>query len=147
MAFLLDTTVLIDIAREHEAVSAWFAGQDLGALWLSTITVGELHRGIHQRFLRRPKALAAALGQLREDTLLPFEGRILGLDIAAAEIWGRFMGEGAARGRTPPTDDAKIAAIAVRHGLTVVSSNPTHLAALVTVLDPRFSGGPGVGRA
>ena len=102
MAFLLDTTVLIDVARGHEVVGAWFAGQDLIALWLSTITVGELHRGVHQRWLRRPKALAAALSQLREDTLLPFEGRILGLDIAAAEIWGRLMGEGAARGRIPP---------------------------------------------
>jgi toxin FitB len=137
MAFLLDTTVLIDVARGHEVVGAWFANQDLLALWLSTITVGELHRGVHQRWLHRPRALAAALSQLREDTLLPFEGRILGLDIAAAEIWGRLMGEGAARDRIPPTDDAKIAAIALRHGLTVVSSNPTHLAPLVTTLDPR----------
>lgn len=137
MAFLLDTTVLIDIARGNEIVGAWFAGQDLVALWLSTITVGELYRRVHQRLLRRPKALASALNQLREDTLLPFEGRILALDTTAAEIWGRLMGEGAARGRIPPTDDAKIAAIALRHGLTVVTSNPTHLAPLVTVLDPR----------
>ena len=123
MAFLLDTTVLIDVGRAHRGVSAWFAAQDLGELWLSTITVGELHRGLHQRLQQDPRALAAALGLLREETLLPFEGRILSLDIAAAEIWGRLMGEGAARGRTPPTDDAKIAAIALRHGLTVVSSN------------------------
>jgi predicted nucleic acid-binding protein len=109
MAFLLDTTVLIDVARGQRAVSAWFAAQDLDSLWLSTITVGELHRGLHQRLRAQPEALAAALGQLREDTLLPFEGRILSLDIAAAEIWGRLMGEGAARGQTPPTDDAKIA--------------------------------------
>jgi predicted nucleic acid-binding protein len=47
------------------------------------------------------------------------------------------MGEAAARSQTPPTDDAKIAAIALRHGLTVVSSNPAHLGSLVTVLDPR----------
>jgi predicted nucleic acid-binding protein len=101
MAFLLDTTVLIGIARGHEVVGAWFASQDLLALWLSTITVGELHRGVHQRWLRRAKALAAALGQLREDTLLPFEGRILGLDIAAAEIRGRLMGKSGARTDAP----------------------------------------------
>ena len=141
MAFLLDTTVLIDVARGQRAVSAWFAAQDLDSLWLSTITVGELHRGLRQRLRAQPEALAAALGQLREDTLLPFEGRILSLDIAAAEIWGRLMGEGAARGQTPPTDDAKIAAIALRHGLTVVSSNPSHLGSLATVLDPRAEGG------
>lgn len=75
--------------------------------------------------------------RLRESTLQPFEGRILALDLKAAEIWGRLMGERSASGRTPATDDAKVAAIALRHGLIVASSNALHLAPLATVIDPR----------
>jgi predicted nucleic acid-binding protein len=47
------------------------------------------------------------------------------------------MGEGAARGRVPPLDDAKIAAIALAHGLTVATSNTRDFAPLVATVDPR----------
>ncbi len=47
------------------------------------------------------------------------------------------MGEGEARGARPAVDDAKIAAIALCHGLTVATSNIRHLGPLCPTLDPR----------
>jgi hypothetical protein len=49
------------------------------------------------------------------------------------------MGEGEARGRPPPLDDAKIAAIAaiaLVQGMTLATSNTRHLAPLCPTVDP-----------
>ena len=47
------------------------------------------------------------------------------------------MGEGRRSGRTPPVDDAKIAAIAAVHALTVVTLNTRDFEHLkVSYLDP-----------
>lgn len=134
---LLDTTVLVDAIRGHPRTLSWLAVRNFDALTVSSVTVGELYRGVHYRHAAAPAQLARALERLREDTLKPFEGRILPFDHIAAEIWGRIMGEGAASGRLPPTDDAKIAAVALQHRLTVATSNPRHFAGLVATVDPR----------
>lgn len=134
---LLDTTVIVDLGRNFLPTRRWFTAQNLGDLYISAVTVGELFRGAYQRHGRDAVALAGVLHDLRTVRLAPFTGRILPFDAAAAEIWGRLVGEGAARGMLPPIDDAKIAAIALRHGMTVATSNPKHLAPLVPTVDPR----------
>ena len=131
IAFLLDTTVIVDLLRGFAATERWLRRQRLAELSLSTITLGELLQGIHHQLGADRTRLDRALASLREDTLAPFRGRILVFDEASAEIWGRIMGEGSAAGRRPSTDDAKVAAIALRHGLTVVTSNIAHFAGLV----------------
>ena len=133
---LLDTTVLIDLARRFTPTSAWLASQRSRDLHVSTITVGELCRAAHRAAAGSEPRLARELGQLAA-MLDRFDGRVLGFDRAAAEIWGRLMGEGEARGFRPPTDDAKIAAIALRHRLVVATSNTRDMGALCPVLDPR----------
>jgi predicted nucleic acid-binding protein len=135
--FLLDTSVLIDLGRRIEPTRRWFGAQELAGLFTSTITAGELYRGAHQRHVADAPALSDALRVLEEATLAPFDERVLAFDRASAQVWGRLMGEAAARGRTPPIDDAKIAAIALRHGLVVATSNTRHLAALCPTIDPR----------
>jgi toxin FitB len=137
LSLLLDTTVLIDVVRGNGTVKAWVAGQKLDSLYVTTVTVGELHRGLHHKFARDPARLAWALEHLRDEELGQFEGRVLSFDRAVAEIWGRLMGEAAARGRLPPADDAKIAATAIRHGMTVATFNAADFAALCPVVDPR----------
>ena len=46
------------------------------------------------------------------------------------------MGEGAARGAIPPTDDAKIAATALQHGMIVATANVRHFEPFVTTINP-----------
>ncbi|HET6469501.1 MAG TPA: PIN domain-containing protein [Geminicoccaceae bacterium] len=134
---LLDTTVLIDVARRFAPTVAWVSRQRSAALYLSTITVGELVRGAYRAAAGSGERLAAELHQVHRDLLPRFGGRILAFDLASAEVWGRLLAEGEVRGSRPPVDDAKIAAIALRHGLVVATSNTRHLAPLCPTLDPR----------
>ena len=52
-----------------------------------------------------------------------FMGRIVGLDSDAADIWGRIAAEARKRGQVVSTPDAMIAAIALRHNLSIVTRN------------------------
>jgi predicted nucleic acid-binding protein len=137
MRYLLDTSVLIDVAREVAAPLRWWTSRDARDLFTSTITVGELYRGAHLRHGREPARLLQALREIEEEALGPLRGRVLDFDRPAAVIWGRLMGDGQAQGRRPAIDDAKIAAIALAHGMDVATSNPRDFASLCPTIDPR----------
>ena len=70
--------------------------------------------------------------------MLPVFGeRILPFDVPAAMQWGTFMGEGERAGTVPSNEDAKIAAVAAVHGLTIVTANERDFAALgVLIVNP-----------
>ena len=137
MTFLLDTSVLIDVACEHPAATRWMSTHDPRGMFTSTITVGELYRGAYFRHAREPKLLLRALREIAEEALAPLRGRVLGFDEPAAVMWGRLMGEGEARGRRPSLDDSKIASIALAHGMTLATSNTRDFAPLCPTVDPR----------
>lgn len=137
MPYLLDTTVLVDVDRGHAPTMAWIARQDAAELYLSAVTVGELVRGGCKKHRADPAARDRYLALLSERLSRAFPGRILSFDREAAEIWGRLIDEGAARGRRPPPDDAKIAATARRHGMIVATSNVDDFADFIAVVDPR----------
>jgi predicted nucleic acid-binding protein len=59
-----------------------------------------------------------------------FSERVLPFDVQAALQWGAFMGDGERAGAVPSNDDAKIAAVASVHGLTVVTANERDFAPL-----------------
>jgi predicted nucleic acid-binding protein len=134
---LLDTTVLIDVSRDFGPTAAWMARQPLTALYISSVNVAELFRGAYHGLGTSADPLAAELLRIHTRLLPKFAGRVLSFDIGAAEIWGRLMGMGEAQGARPPADDARIAAIALRHGLTVATSNTRHFARLCPTIDPR----------
>ncbi|MEP7354734.1 MAG: PIN domain-containing protein [Acidobacteriota bacterium] len=63
--------------------------------------------------------------------LLPWcDGRILPVTVAIAECWGRLEGNCQLKGTLVNTADGLIAATALEHGLTVVTRNVKHFAAL-----------------
>jgi toxin FitB len=121
--FLLDTNVVSELVRRHpdRGVVAWTAQQDAAELHLSAITLGELIRGVER--LAADDRRARLERWLRDELPRQFRGRILPFDRAAAEIWGRMMGEADRLGRPRPAIDAQIAAIAHRHDLTMVTRN------------------------
>jgi toxin FitB len=137
VTFLLDTTVLIDVARGHPAATRWMGAHDPRSMFTSVITVGELHRGVYFRHAREPDRLLRALREIAEIALTPMRGRVLDFGEPAAVIWGRLMGEGEAGGRRPALDDSKVAAIALAHGLTLATSNTRDFAPLCPTVDPR----------
>lgn len=137
MAFLIDTTVVIDLGRGHPGVRRWWLAQVSRDVFIASVSVGELYRGVHHKHAGDARRLAAELSSLSTQTLAPFVGRVLVYDGIVAERWGRLMGEADARGRRSPSDDAKIAAIALHHGLTVATSNTRHIGPFCPTIDPR----------
>lgn len=136
MSYLLDTNVLSEIrkpARSANAgVRAWFAEQRPSELYVCVISILEIELGI-ARLERKDAAQAARLKEwLERDLLEVFERRLLSVDLAVARS--------AARMHVPdprPERDALIAAVALTHGLTVVTRNVSDFQHLgVTVLNP-----------
>lgn len=130
MSFLLDTNVPSELARPRPdaKVIAWLAGQDMNALFLSVVTLGELRKGITVM----PASIRKSQLErwLRDDLLHRFEGRVLPLTPAVAERWGVLEGQRQLSGRPLSVPDAQIAATALEHGLTLVTRNVRDFAGL-----------------
>ena len=121
MRFLLDTCILSDGARRAKfpEVFAWLNGVDPGRLAVSVLTLGEIRAGIEAVADRERRA--ALERWLAEELARQFEGRILPVDRAVAEEWGRLSAIARRRDRPVPVIDGLLAATARVHGLTVVT--------------------------
>jgi tRNA(fMet)-specific endonuclease VapC len=86
----------------------------------SSITLGELVYGAH-----RPRERTATLLQRIEDTLLP-NLPVLPFDASAARRYGEIRAELERRGTPIGDADVRIAAIALAHGLKVVTGTERH---------------------
>ncbi len=123
MAFLLDTNIVSETIKPkpESLVLDWLEAQTPTELFLAAQTLGELIRGA--RKAKDETRRMRLQSWIEYDLAGQFEGQILPFDDAAAAIWGRLMGDGDRSGRTPAADDAQIAAVAIRHGLTLVTRN------------------------
>ena len=139
MTWLVDTNIISEVrkgARCHLAVAAWWSGVEDRDLFLSTLTIGEIRRGVEAVRTRDPDK-ARALEAWLQAIMQAFGPRILGIDAAVAESWGRISAI-----RSVPVVDALLAATASVHGLILVTRNATDVAGLgVRVLNPFESSG------
>ena len=123
LSFLIDTCVISELVRPepHASVVEWISRVDEDRLFLSVLTLGELHKGVAKL---KDAARARRLRLwLEHDVMARFEGRILPVDVGVARWWGTLTGEALARGSTLPVIDALLAATAHRHALSVVTRN------------------------
>jgi predicted nucleic acid-binding protein len=120
MRYLLDTNVVSEVIKRRPApeVRAWLEQAPASGLYLSVISLGELRQGVDAapQGAWKDKLDHWLSAELPQD----FAGRILDVDQAVAEQWGRLM---AAAPQTPAVADALIAATALQHGLIVVTRN------------------------
>lgn len=117
--FVLDTNVVSELRQAKPnpspAVRAWAAGQPIGTLYLSAITILELEQGVLALERRTPpqgSALRAWLGGVRA----AFAGRILPFGERTAEIYAALHVPNPRAER-----DAMIGATAIEHGFTLVT--------------------------
>ena len=121
MSFLVDTNVFSEAAKPKPdaRVMAWLRENELG-LYVSTITIGELRRGIE----RLPDGgRKTKLRQWLQSLCDCMKGRVLGYSTSCAHVWGQLKAKWDAVGIVVPTLDSQVAAIAHRHGLIVVTRN------------------------
>lgn len=120
MSYLVDTNVLSELRRRQPdvRVAQWMAERPAATLYLSVLTLGELRKGIEGLTeVRRKRRL---LDWLEVDLPAYFAGRIVSVDAAVADRWGRLL----AQARRPvPAIDSLLAATALAHGLTLVTRN------------------------
>ena len=123
MTFLVDTNVISEWVkpRPDEGVAAWLSDVDEDRVYISVISLAELHHGVERMPLG---ARRRRLDEwLKEELALRFEERILLIDRAVAEAWGRIVARCATAGRPISAMDGFIAATAVTHSLILVTRN------------------------
>ena len=98
MSYLIDTNVLSELRRKSAdpGVVGWFSRRAPSTLHLSVLTLGAIHKGIEgvDDEVRRQ----SLIDWLETDLPTFFTGRILSVDGAVADRWGRMI---AAAGRPP----------------------------------------------
>jgi len=123
MTFLVDTNVISEWVkpRPDEGVVAWMGDVDEDRVFISVISLAELRHGVE----RMPSgARRRRLDEwLKEELPQRFEGRVLLIDRAVAEAWGRIVARRETAGRPISTMDGFIAATAEAHSLILVTRN------------------------
>lgn len=120
MSYLLDTNVISELRRKapDPGVVSWFAERPAVTLYISVLTLGEIRKGIESL---ADTARRQQIGDwLETDVMAFFAGRILSVDEATADAWGRLL---AAAGRPLPSIDSLLAATALANDLVLVTRN------------------------
>lgn len=138
--YLLDTDVISKFAPDKPAppiaLTAWMREQGAAdRLFLSTMTIAEIEKGIGNLDRRGARERSSRLRQWVEGVVSTFDDRILPMDIPVARIAGQIDDDATARGRHPGLGDVIIAATAKAHGLTVVTENIRHFEPLNVVVE------------
>lgn len=138
MSFLIDTNIISEV-RKHGScdpnVAAWYASIDDTDLYLSVLVMGEIRKGIALAE-RSDRAKASALEAWLNTVDAAFRERILPIDRAVADEWGRMSAV-----RPIPVIDGLLAATAKVHRMTLVTRNHADVAGLGAVVVNPFKPG------
>ena len=120
MSYLLDTNVVSETIRRNQnrAVVEWLEQLPAEALFISVLTLGEIRKGVEA--LADKKRRERLRLWLERELPVWFEDRVLPVDLAVAERWGRLLTE---VGRPVPTIDSLLAATALHYELRLVTRN------------------------
>ena len=133
--FLLDTNVISEVRkgrRSDSNVSNWYTGVGESQLYISSLTIGEIRKGIELVRRRRDVDQAEALEAWLHTVVNGFSGRVLTVDAQVADTWGQMSAI-----RPIPVVDALLAATAQVHDLILVTRNVSDVEGLgVKVLNP-----------
>lgn len=123
--YLLDTNIISNITKPvpSEALLAWMGEQVDDDLFIASLTVAEIRRGILEKPAGRKRDHLDAWFSGPEGPSALFAGRVLPFDEKAALIWARLMAEGTTKGRPRSALDTIIAAIAEANDCIVVTDN------------------------
>jgi predicted nucleic acid-binding protein len=108
---------------------------DESLLYLSVLTLGEIRKGV--ALVQDASRRIALEAWLETDLAVRFAQRILPIDRAVADRWGKIAAAAASAKVPLPVIDGLLAATAVHHDLTLVTRNTRDVAtAGVPVFNP-----------
>jgi predicted nucleic acid-binding protein len=123
MRYLVDTNVFSEKAkpRPNPVVVAWTDAQPPESLTVSSISLGEVQKGIEllEHGSRRVALQRWLTSAIREH----FHGRVLAVTKEIALMWGRLTAADQKRGRVLPPADGLLLATAAVYDLTIVTRN------------------------
>lgn len=124
MNYLLDTCVLSELVKKHPSnqVADWFSLQQAEQLFVSSITLAEIKKGLYKIKTAQPERFQALM---RWYVTLEnkFAGRILPVSEAVLDDWAGISATAELQGRTLAVMDSLIAATAHQHQLVLVTRN------------------------
>jgi len=139
--YLLDTNIISNATRPvpSESLIDWMANQSDDDLYISSLTIAEIRRGIlvKPRGKKRDQLDAWFAGPEGPQSL--FSGRVLPFDERAALAWARLTSEGRLAGKPRSDFDMIIAATAEVNDCLVVTDNEKHFPGIATLNPLRTS--------
>jgi predicted nucleic acid-binding protein len=126
--YLLDTNIISHAIKPEPspALLAWLDTQKDDDLFIASLTIAEIQRGILEKPAGRKRSALDAWFSGPESPRALFAGRILSFDERAALHWARLMADGKALGRPRNALDMIIASIAATNDCVVVTDNEKH---------------------
>jgi hypothetical protein len=133
--YLLDTNIISNVTKPapSEALIAWMSKQPDENLFISSLTVAEILRGVLEKPAGKKRKLLELWFVGPEGPQALFAGRVLPFDEEAGLIWARLMAAGIETGQPRSPLDMIIAAIAEANGCVVVTDNQKHFAGVKTL--------------
>ena len=120
MNFLIDTNIISEVRKGKRCkpdLLDWWTDVEDDELWISALVLGEMRIGVERARSKDPMK-AEALDERHKEVLVNFGDRVLPVDLAVAEEWGRISAI-----RTVPVADALLAATARSKRMTIVTRN------------------------
>ncbi len=127
MKYLLDTCVLSELIKNDpdQKVIEWVANNAENNLFISVLTIAEIHKGIEK--LPAGKKKETLHQWVNDDLKERFKGRIIDFDLKTATAWGKVQAQSELSGKGMPAIDGQIAATGIAHDLTIVTRNTTDM--------------------
>lgn len=130
--YLLDSSIISNVVKPEPSAPLldWMAEQRDDALFIASLTVAEIRRGVLEKPAGRKREALEAWFSGPEGPQALFAGRILPFDDRAGLIWARLMADGKISGRPRSGLDMIVASVADANGCVVVTDNEKDFAGL-----------------
>lgn len=136
--YLLDTNIISNATKPvpPEALLSWLSEQVDEDLYISTLSIAEIWRGILEGDQGQRRRALEDWFYGPEGPCTLFAGRVLVFGKAATLIWGPLMAEGRRIGQPRSALDMIIAAIAEANGCVVSTGNERHFRGITHFVNP-----------
>ncbi len=133
--FLLDTNIISNVVKPEPSASllAWIGAQKDDDLFIASLTIAEIHRGILEKPKGGKRSALEAWFAGPEGPQALFAARILAFDERAGILWAHLMATGKPAGRPRNALYMIVAAVADANDCMIVTDNERDFAGLAFI--------------